>query len=153
MTKLSTLVVAFFALTLFMNSAPVSAAELVKYKIVGKAIPKSLTGKPGDAKRGRKLAINRKKGNCLACHTMPVPEQADHGEIGVTLYAVAKRYNIGQLRLRLVDSKKVNPATIMPAFYRNAGLHRVQKKWVGKTVLSAQEIEDILAYLMTLKTF
>jgi L-cysteine S-thiosulfotransferase len=153
MTKLSTLVVAFFALSIFMNSTPVSAAELVKYKVVGNAIPKSLTGKAGDAKRGRKLAINRKKGNCLACHTMPAPKQADHGTIGVTLYAIGKRYNIGQLRLRLVDSKRINPATIMPAFYRNTGLHRVQKKWKGKTVLKAQEVEDILAYLMTLKKF
>ena len=151
MTKLSTLVVAFFALALFSNSTTISAAELVKYKVVDLTIPKSLTGKPGNAKRGRKLAINRKKGNCLACHTMPAPEQADHGEIGGTLFGVAKRYKLGELRLRVVDPKKINPSTIMPAFYRIKGLHRVQKKWKGKTIISAQEVEDVLAYLMTLK--
>ena len=84
---------------------------------------------------------------------MPVPEQADHGNIGVTLYGVAKRYKIGELRLRLVNPKIVNPDTIMPAYYRTEGLHRVQKKWQGKTIISAQEVEDILAYLMTLTKY
>jgi len=127
--------------------------EMAKYKIVGKSIPKSLTGKPGDPVNGRKVAISRKKGNCLTCHVMPIPEQADHGNIGVTLYGIAKRYKIGELRLRLVDPKKVNPDTIMPSFYKTTGLNRVQKKWKGKTIISAQEVEDILAYLMTLTKY
>ncbi len=153
MTKLSTLIVAVFSFVLIISSDSVSAMEMAKYKIVGKSIPKSLTGKPGDPKKGRKLAINRRKGNCLACHTMPAPEQADHGNIGVTLFGVAKRYKKGELRLRLVNPKIVNPDTIMPAYYKTNGLNRVQKKWKGKTIISAQEVEDILAYVMTLTKF
>ncbi len=134
------------------SSVAVQSAELVKYEIVGgESIPKSLTGKPGDPVAGRKAAINRKQGNCLACHVMPVPEQPFHGEIGPDLNGVADRYSEGELRLRIVDPKILYADTMMPAFYRNTGLHRVLKKFEGKTVLSAQQVEDIVAYLMTLK--
>jgi sulfur-oxidizing protein SoxX len=118
---------------------------------VGDGIPKALTGKPGDAKKGRATAINRKKGNCLACHSMPAPEQADHGNIGPNLAGVASRYTIAELRLRLVSGKSINPDTIMPSFYMKTGFNRVQKKWRGKTIIGAQDVEDILAYLITLK--
>ncbi len=139
------------ALSLAVNG-DAAAAKLVKYKIVDEtSIPKSLTGKPGDAKKGRALAINRKKGNCLACHAMPIPEQPFHGNIGTDLSGAGGRYSEGELRLRLVDSKVVNPDTIMPAFYKNTGFHRVLKKFKGKTILSAQEVEDIIAYVKTLK--
>ena len=117
----------------------------------GVSIDKSLTGKAGDAKKGRSLAIHRKKGNCLACHAMPIPEQAFHGNIGPNLAGVANHYSEGELRLRLVDPKVINKDTIMPAFYKKTGLSRVLKKFKGKTVLGAQDIEDIIAYLMTLK--
>jgi sulfur-oxidizing protein SoxX len=128
------------------------AKQLVKYTVVDESsIPKSLTGKPGDAKSGRKVAINRKKGNCLACHKMPIPEQPFHGQIGPDLKGVAERYSAGELRLRVVNPKVVNEASIMPSFYQNDGFHRVLKKFQGKTVLSAQEVEDVVAYLMTLK--
>ena len=123
----------------------------MKYEVKDDAIQASLTGKAGDAANGKKLAINRKKGNCLACHAMPIPEQAFHGNIGPDLKGVGSRYEAGELRLRVVDSKVVNEDTIMPAFYREVGLHRVLKKFKGKTVLAAQEVEDIVAYLTTLK--
>lgn len=128
------------------------AAEKLKYTIKGgDSISKSLTGKSGDAKNGRKLAINRKKGNCLACHEMPIPEQAFHGKVGPSLMGIAGRMSEGEMRLRLVDPKVVNPDTIMPAFYKNAGFTRVMKKFKGKTMLSAMQIEDIIAYLKTMK--
>jgi len=134
----------------FVSEAP--AAELVKYMVKdGISIPKSLTGKPGDPKMGRKLTINRKLGNCLACHVMPIPEQQFHGLVGPDLNGVASRLKEGEVRLRIVNPKAVNPETIMPAFYRNAKLHRVMKKFKGKTMLSAQQVEDIVAYVMTLK--
>ena len=127
------------------------AGKFVTYEIVDGAIPQSLTGNAGDAAKGRKTAINRKKGNCLACHVMPVPEQADHGEVGPPLSDVGGRLSAGEIRLRIVNPKIVNPDTIMPAFYRIHGLHRVQKKWKGKTIINAQDVEDIVAYMMTLK--
>ena len=128
-----------------------ASAETVAYKIVDDGIPKSLTGKSGDAKAGRKVAYNRKTGNCLACHKLPIPEQQFHGEVGPDLKGVASRYSEAEIRLRVVDSKKMNSDTIMPAFYRDSGFTRLQKKWVGKSILKAQEVEDLLAYLMTLK--
>lgn len=134
------------------GSAIADGAKLVKYQITdGSSISKSLTGKAGDAKKGRTLAIHRKKGNCLACHVMPIPEQAFHGNIGPDLAGVAGRYSEGEIRLRVVNPKVFNPDTIMPAFYHNAGFNRVLKKFKGKTIISAQDVEDIVAYLMTLK--
>ncbi len=128
-----------------------TAAELVKYQVVKEGIAQSLTGTSGDAKTGRKTAIDRKKGNCLACHKLPVPEQPFHGEIGPDLAGVASRLTAAEIRLRIVDPKVVNADTFMPAFYRTTGLHRVQKKWQGKTIIGAQDVEDIVAYLQTLK--
>lgn len=132
-------------------STGASGAELVKYTVKNGAIAKSLTGKPGDPAKGRKAAINRKLGNCLACHTMPAPKQQFHGNVGPPLAGVGSRLKEGELRLRLVDSKAVNPDTSMPGFYKNTGLHRVLKQWRGKTLLSAEQLEDIVAYLKTLK--
>ena len=145
------LVAASLVLGLTFAGVAVQAAELVKYEIVGgESIAKSLTGKPGDPTAGRKAAIGTKLGNCLACHVMPVTEPFQ-GEVGPDLNGVGSRYSEGELRLRVVDPKILNPDTIMPAFYRNSGLHRVMKKFQGKTILTAQQVEDIVAYLTTLK--
>lgn len=136
-----------------LSSAPaIAAEELVAYEVVDQiSIPKPLTDSAGDPDRGRKIAIDRKQGNCLACHTLPIPEQSFHGETGPDLHGIAGRYSAGELRLRIVNPKVVNPATLMPAFYRNDGFHRVAKKFQGKTILDAQQVEDLVAYLMTLK--
>jgi sulfur-oxidizing protein SoxX len=115
------------------------------------SIDQSLTGKPGDPANGKKVVISRKLGNCLACHTMPIPDQAFQGRIGPTLNGVGARYEIGQLRLRVVDAKQLNPMTIMPAFLKSEGLNQVKKEFEGKSILTAQEIEDVIAYLATLK--
>jgi sulfur-oxidizing protein SoxX len=138
------------SLALLLNS-PTSVANLVKYQINNDAIATSLTGKAGDPVNGKKLAINRKKGNCLACHSMPIPEQAFHGNIGPDLKGISSQYSEGQLRLRMVNPKILNSETIMPAFYKADGFNRVMKKFAGKTIITAQEVEDIVAYLMTLK--
>ncbi len=128
------------------------AEEFVAFKVVdNESIPESLTGKPGDPVNGRKVAINRKQGNCLACHKMPIPEQAFHGEVGPDLATVGRSYSEGELRLRVVNPKIVNPDTFMPAFYRPYGLHRVAKNFQGKTILTAEQVEDVVAYLQTLK--
>ena len=129
-----------------------SAETLISYTIVDDfSIPKSLTGTAGDAVKGREVAINRRLGNCLACHVMPIPEQPFHGETGPDLAGVGDRYTEGELRLRIVDSKAINPYTMMPAFYRVEGFHRVMEQFAGKPILTAQEVEDVVAYLMTLK--
>ena len=130
--------------------AGAQAAEMAQYSIVDETIPASLTGKTGDAANGRKIAIHRKKGNCLACHVMPIPEQQFHGNTGPDLAGVADRMDEATLRMRLVDPKVINAGTMMPSFYKT-GQHRVLKKFQGKTILSAQEVEDVVAYLMTLK--
>lgn len=129
-----------------------AAEDFVAFKIVdNQSIPQSLTGKPGDPARGREVVINRKQGNCLACHKMPIPEQPFHGEVGPDLATVGSTYSAGELRLRIVNPKIINPDTFMPAFYRPYGLHRVAKQFQGKTILTAQQVEDVVAYLTTLK--
>jgi sulfur-oxidizing protein SoxX len=129
-----------------------SADELVSYEVVDDiSIPASLTGQPGDPKKGREVVINRKLGNCLACHSMPIPEEAFHGKTAPDLAGVADRYDLGELRLRVVNPKVINPDTMMPAFYRTEGLIQVKKDFVGKPILTAQQVEDVLAYLETLK--
>ncbi len=129
-----------------------AAEEFVAFKVVDdERIPESLTGKPGDPVNGRKVAINRKQGNCLACHKMPIPEQQFHGEVGPDLSTVGNTYGAGELRLRVVNPKIINPDTFMPAFYRPYGLHRVAKNFQGRTILTAQQVEDVVAYLQTLK--
>jgi sulfur-oxidizing protein SoxX len=141
-------VMGFVVVGMFAVSA--QSAEMPNVTIVDQTIPASLTGKPGDAANGQKVVINRKKGNCLACHMMPIPKEEFHGQVGPNLDGVAERLDEAQLRMRLVDPKVVNSGTMMPSFYRN-DLHRVSKAFVGKTILEAQEIEDVVAYLMTLK--
>lgn len=126
-------------------------AQLRAFIVVGDAIPQSLTGKAGDAARGRAVVTDRQKGLCLLCHTGPFPEQRFQGNLAPDLRGAGSRWDEGQLRLRLVDSSKVNPSTIMPAFYRVDGLNRVAGSWQGRPVLSADEVEDVAAFLMTLR--
>lgn len=126
------------------------AEGVVEYMIDGTSINASLTGKTGDAAAGRKVVINRKKGNCLACHQMPIPEEQFHGLVGPTLEGVGDRYSEGELRMRIVDPKVYNDDTIMPSFYQ-IKTHNVLADFEGKTILSAEEVEDVVAYLMTLK--
>lgn len=131
--------------------APAEAEELVKFRVVDdNAIPESLTGASGDPVRGQKVAVDRGLGNCLACHAMPVNEPLQ-GNVGPTLVGVGSRLTEAELRLRVVNPKILNTQTAMPAFYRIDGLYRVRKDLVGKPILSAEQVEDIVAYLKTLK--
>jgi sulfur-oxidizing protein SoxX len=131
-------------------AALAQTSPLVPYRVVDDAIPESLTGVPGDPARGRALAIDRSKGNCVTCHTMPV--DADfQGNLGPPLEGVASRWTEGELRLRIVDSKRINPDSNMPSYYRVEGLNAVRRDWVGRPMLTAQEVEDILAFLLTLR--
>jgi len=120
------------------------------YKIVDDAIPDSLTGSPGDPARGRAIVLMRQS-TCLLCHSGPFPEEKFQGTMAPDLRGTGSRWSEGQLRLRLVDAAKLNPTTIMPAFYRVDGLQRVGPAWRGKPILTAQQIEDVVAFLSTLR--
>ena len=115
------------------------------------AIPSSLTGTMGDAARGRAVVLDRQVGLCLLCHSGPFPEERFQGDLAPSLAGVGARLSPGQIRLRIVDASRVNPQTIMPAYYRTEGLTRVAPAHRGKTVLSAEQIEDVVAFLVTLK--
>jgi L-cysteine S-thiosulfotransferase len=138
-----------------MMTAAISSASadpaLRPYTIAGDAIPASLTGAPGDAARGKAIVVSRQTGLCLLCHSAPLPEEKFQGTIGPDLKGAGSRYTEGQLRLRIVDSSVINPGTIMPAYYRLDGLERVAPAFRGRTVLTAEEIEDVVAFLMTLR--
>lgn len=116
------------------------------------AVHEPLCGLTGDPARGRALAADSHGGNCLACHQMPIDEEPFHGTIGPPLHGVGGRYSAAQIRLRIVDEQQVNPFTIMPGFYRDPRLaNRIAGDYWGKTFLTAQQVEDIVAYLETLK--
>ena len=126
------------------------AQALATLKIAGDGIPDSLTGAPGDAARGRALVLDRSS-TCSLCHSGPFPETRFQGDLAPSLAGAGGRWNESQLRLRLVDAAHFNPATIMPSYYRLDGLARVGTIWRGKPILSAEQIEDIVAYLAPLR--
>ncbi|MGD2116820.1 MAG: sulfur oxidation c-type cytochrome SoxX [Chromatiales bacterium] len=118
------------------------------------AIAEPLCGLQGDAKRGREIVVDQHLGNCLACHALPIPEQAFHGNVGPSLWGVGARYNQAQIRMRVVDETRINPDTIMPGFYRHPKLfNRLADRYWGKTFLTAQQVEDVVSYLATLKEY
>ncbi len=126
------------------------AQALASYTIVGDGIPASLTGTPGDPAHGRTLVLDRAS-TCILCHSGPFPETKFQGDLAPNLAGAGSRWSVSQLRLRLVDASRVNPDTIMPTYYRVDGLDRVGPNWRGKPILSAEQIEDIVAYLATLR--
>jgi sulfur-oxidizing protein SoxX len=127
-----------------------AAQALQTYVVTGDAIAASLTGAAGDASRGRALVLNRTS-TCILCHNGPFPEEKFQGDLAPSLAGAGSRWSAGQLRLRIVDGSRLNPATIMPSYYRIDGLERVGASWRGKPILSAEQIEDIVAYLVTLQ--
>ena len=134
-------------------ASPIAAARaegLKPYTVVGDGIPDSLTGKPGDAARGRALVLDRAS-TCILCHSGPFSETRFQGDLAPSLAGAGNRWNVSQLRLRLVDASRLNPATIMPSYYRAEGLVRVGQNWRDRPILSAEQIEDIVAYLATLR--
>jgi sulfur-oxidizing protein SoxX len=140
----------WLAAAAFALPAAAGAQDLRTYAVVGDAIPQSLTGMPGDAARGRALVVDRAS-TCILCHSGPFPEVKFQGDLSPNLAGAGSHWSEGQLRLRLVDASRLNPVTIMPSYYRVDGLDRVGPAWRGKPMLSAEQIEDIVAYLATLR--
>jgi L-cysteine S-thiosulfotransferase len=135
--------------------ALLAAAVLGAGVVVGDGIPQPLTGTPGDAGRGRAIAGSRQQGLCLLCHSGPA--SADfaqpqlRGNLAPSLEGAGARWSEAQLRLRIVDSRRLNPDSLMPALHRTEGLQRVGAAWRGQPVLDAQQVEDVVAWLLTLK--
>ncbi len=125
------------------------AEENVRFEAVGDAIPRPLAPEPGDAARGRSVVVNRDMGACALCHA--VPGESLSGNIAPPLAGVGARLSPAQLRLRVADSTRVNPGTPMPAYYRTEGLTQVAGAYRGKAILSAQQVEDVVAYLAGLR--
>ena len=120
------------------------------YVVENYGIAAPLTTTPGDPDRGAKVMVERELGNCLACHAAAVDAEF-FGTTGPSLVGVGARLSVAQLRLRIVDPKRINPATMMPAYFRSTGLNRVLPEFAGKTILSAQQVEDVVAFLATQK--
>src|SRR4029453_12037881 len=128
-----------------------SEEQLRPYTVVGDAIPKSLTGAKGDAMRGRSIVGNRQVGLCLLCHSGPFPEEKFQGTLAPDLKGAGSRWTEGQLRLRIVDSGRLYPDTMMPSYYRVDGLSRVAPAFTGKPLRPAEQIENLVGYLGTLR--
>jgi L-cysteine S-thiosulfotransferase len=145
--------VAGIALGLLASCCAVGRTEeaLRPYRIDGDAIPASLTGATGDPARGKAIVLNRQIGLCLLCHSGPFPEERFQGNMAPDLKGAGSRWSEGALRLRLVDARKLNPDTIMPPYYVVDGMKRVAPAFRGKPILTAEQIEDVVAFLATLK--
>lgn len=112
---------------------------------------KPLTSVPGNPDSGRAIVANRQVGLCLLCHSGPLPEEPFQGNLAPSLFGTGTRWTPDQLRLRIMNARQLNPQSIMPAYYSTEGLTRVSPHLQGKTILSAQQIEDVVAFLVTLK--
>lgn len=136
------------------TSAPLGsslAGSLEPFEINGDAIMAPLGNLRGDPARGRTIALDRAVGNCLICHRVPETAEPFQGDLGPDLAGVGGRLDIGQIRLRIVDQTRLNPDTMMPPYYRTEGLVRVREQFRDQPVLTAQQIEDVVAWLVTLR--
>jgi sulfur-oxidizing protein SoxX len=138
--------------TAFAQTADVREPGLVPYIVKDYAIEQPLTGKPGDAAKGRQWAITGGQGNCVICHKLPIAEVAFRiGNVGPDLTEVGGRLTPGEIRMRIVNPKLLNEETIMPAYYRVSGFTRVAPNFANKPMLTPEQVEDLVAYLSSLK--
>jgi sulfur-oxidizing protein SoxX len=145
--SIGTLVLGLAAGNTFAADSP--AGAIVSYHIVGDGIPEPLA--VGDAARGKALVAARDPANCVLCHAVPDAAIPFAGNVGPSLAGVGARLSVPQLRLRVADNLRVNPQTIMPSYYRLADLNLVAAAYQGKTILTAPQLEDVVAYLATLR--
>lgn len=115
------------------------------------AVAQPLTAVPGDPARGRAIVADRQRGLCLLCHAAPIPEERFQGNLAPSLAGAGTRWTVAQLRARLVDPAAFNPGSVMPSYSRTDGLQRVGASWAGAPVLAPQQVEDVVAWLATLR--
>jgi len=139
------------AASLLLAALAAAPAAAQPYAIEGDAIPRSLTGQLGDPARGLTLMQDRQRSLCSLCHAGPFAPPHQQGTLAPDLQGIGARLSEGQLRLRVVDIKRLVPDSIMPSYARTEGFARVATAWQGRPVLTAQEIEDVIAYLATLR--
>jgi len=132
-------------------STAVTAPRALALGIVGDGIPAPLSSDGGDPARGRALVVARDNANCVLCHAVPDPAIRFAGDVGPSLAGVGRRLSVAQLRLRVADNLEVNRATVMPSYYKVDGLAQVAAVYAGKPILSAREVDDIVAWLATLQ--
>ena len=130
---------------------PLGAQPVARFEVDGDAIAQPLTSARGEPLRGRSIVASRQIGLCLLCHSAPIPEERFQGDLAPPLAGVGSRYSAGQLRLRVVDPRRVNPSSFMPAFHALDNRSRVGAAWAGKPILDAQQVEDVVAWLATLR--
>jgi L-cysteine S-thiosulfotransferase len=139
----------WLAITVCLGAPVGVAAQHVVFE--GDAVTAPLTASPADAARGKAVFVQREKGHCILCHALPDPEVRFAGNLGPLLAGVGSRLSVAQMRGRIVDPNRHDPDTVMPAYYRTDNLNRVARSYAGRTVLSTQDIEDVIAYLLTLR--
>ena len=127
------------------------AVAAASWLVVADGMPQPPSALPGDATRGRAIVVDRQRGLCLLCHSGPFPEERTPGNLSTNLTGAGKRWSVAQLRLRVADARVLNPDSLMPSFHRVEGLTRVGAAWRDKPVLDAQQLEDVVAFLATLK--
>lgn len=132
-------------------AAQLLATQLVPLAVVGDGIPQPLSATPGDALRGRAIVVDRQRGLCLLCHSGPFPEEPTPGTVATSLAGVGSRWSEAQLCLRVADMRQLQPDSVMPAFHRLPQGDRVAPARAGQPILSAQEVEDVVAFLRTLR--
>ena len=151
-SKCGAIVVALVVAPALQGAHAQTEADLrARYTIVGDGIPQPLTAAAPNVENGRRIVTERQTGLCVLCHSGPFPEVRFQGDIATNLAGAGSRWSEAQLRLRLIDASQINPQTIMPSYYRTQGLERVGRQWRGQPVLNAQQIEDVVAFLKTLK--
>jgi len=131
--------------------AAAGAQELATYAVQGDGIAQPLAGLRGDPQRGRAIVASRQAGLCLLCHGAPIPEERFQGNLAPDLAGVGARLSEAQLRLRIVDPRRLNPSSFMPAFHTTSQGARTVAHSNGRPILSAQQVEDVVAWLASLR--
>ena len=133
----------------FRRGAAVAAIVVMAGGCATVAFEQAPLGPPGNAERGREVFVSREGGHCVLCHR--VPGVAVAGDLAPALDGIGSRLSTGGIRYRVVDITRVNPQAVMPAFHRTEGLSRVAPAYVGRPVLDARQVEDLVAYLGSLR--